>query len=120
MTTEKQAGREEERGVPAAKGRGLRTLVAAAWIAALGFAVGSWARPTVVEAMPGSAIISVGDGQGCADRLPPGHPPVETLLDLPPGHPPVRARPRLPAGHPPIPSAPPPVFTAPPQQVFTI
>ena len=120
MTTERQAGREDERGLPAAGGSGLRTLVTAAWIAALGFAVGSWARPSVVEAMPEPAFVGVGDDQGCAAGLPPGHPPVETLMGLPPGHPPIRARPRLPAGHPPIPSAPPPVFTAPPQQAFTI
>jgi hypothetical protein len=134
MRTERNRGAGESREHPAASGpvgaaagtdstwrRGfLRALVAAGYVAGMGFAVGSWARPAAEEPAPEAADLHVGDAHMCTEGLPPGHPPVETLMGLPPGHPPVRATPRLPAGHPPIAPALPPSFTAPPLQVFTI
>jgi hypothetical protein len=98
----------------------LRGLVIAGYVAGLGIAVGSWARPAADEVVPEAAELDSGDVQGCAEGLPPGHPPVENLMGLPLGHPPIRSMPRLPAGHPPIQSVPPPAFTAPPLQTFTI
>ncbi len=134
MTTERKMGPGENRELPAAsepEGAAaeahvsrrrvvLRALVAAAYVAGMGLAVGSWARPAADEAMPEGADLRIGELHGCAEGLPPGHPPVENLMGLPQGHPPIRAMPRLPAGHPPIQPEPPPVFTAPPLQVFTI
>jgi len=100
---------------------GLPALLLVASVAWLGFAAGSWAAPAahqVALETPSRGAVSA-EARGCADLLPPGHPPIGSMLGLPPGHPPIRARPRLPAGHPPIPSLPPPL-QAPPLPVFTI
>jgi len=135
MTTERNRGPAGERQLPAtsepgsgptgpgasaARGAGLRALVAAVYVAGLGLAVASWAKPSVEVGGPEGALVDAEEGQACADGLPPGHPPVERMTGLPPGHPPVPAMPNLPAGHPPIPSAPPPAIAVPPLQVFTI
>lgn len=134
MTTERNTGAGENQGLPAASGPDgaaagadstrrrviLRALVAAGYVAGLGFAAGSWARPAGGEAVPEGQDPRLGEVHGCGEGLPPGHPPVETLMGLPPGHPPIQAMPRLPAGHPPLQPAPPPAFTPPPLQAFTI
>jgi len=135
MTTEREPGRAEQeqaaadqQGSDAARpgskppsGAGLRALLLAAVVAWLGFAAGSRAASggdqVALETPSGGAASA--EARGCADLLPPGHPPIGSMLGLPPGHPPIRARPRLPAGHPPIPSTLPPL-QAPPLPVFTI
>jgi hypothetical protein len=135
MRTERNPARTEDQGLPAAGdagggaagpgspvrlGAGLRALLVVAHVALLGFAVGSWAGPIADEAPPEAAVPGAGGDDACAQGLPPGHPPIETMMRLPPGHPPVRLAPRLPAGHPPIPSAPLPARSRPLPPAFTI
>jgi hypothetical protein len=122
-----------EQGRPSRAAQVVRTLLSAACVALLGLAAGSLAAPEVdgdgPDQSPGLAM----EGPGCAEglppghppigtfnQLPPGHPPVGTMMALPPGHPPVRALPRLPAGHPPVPASPVPLPLFPQQRTVTI
>ena len=98
----------------------LRALAVAAGVVGLGFAAGSWATPSAVEAAPDEPFRGSMPGEGCRVDLPPGHPPIGTMQGLPPGHPPVRAVPRLPAGHPPIPAQPLPELLSQQLRIFTI
>ncbi len=118
MTTERNTGAGENQGLPAASGPDgaaagadstrrrviLRALVAAGYVAGLGFAAGSWARPAGGEAVPEGQDPRLGEVHGCGEGLPPGHPPVETLMAFSAG-PPADPGHAAPAGRPSAPPA---------------
>ncbi len=110
---------QEKSAVPTGRGVAARALVVATYVGLLGIAASSWARPAAEEAAPAGPFSGLTEESSCGAELPPGHPPVQMMLQLPPGHPPLPAGPRLPAGHPPIDSAP-ALFEAPPLPVVTI
>ena len=110
---------QEQSAVPTGRGVAARALVVATYVGLLGIAASSWARPNAQEAAPAGPLSGLIEESACGAGLPPGHPPVQMMLQLPPGHPPLPTGPRLPAGHPPIDSAP-ALFEAPPLPVVTI